>query len=488
MKKKIFISLLILTIGFIAGGISIYRSMEKGNAQLEDIITLQHIGMLREKALHNLKVVQADLLLKGSPFSTNLDNFIEHVEEMDSTISTCFECHHEPDVQERLEIFAKKVARYKKNLSRVYTIRSNEERLNQERQIAHSQGTEIVAEMTDMIAFASGRFTKKLKLARREIVNTKMLLALLLTLGPLIVLGITLFFFRDFTASLSALTKATSSLKNGNLNYRIEEQLKDEFKELSTDFNDMAMSIKDQYARMQNAERLAVVGEIAAGLAHEVRNPLAGIRLTIQFLDGKLELTNVSKTLFKEMTTELDRVENLLESLLRYARPPQPELTSVNINTVLENALQSMQYSLKGAEKNRRNKEINIISRLDENLPEINADPSQLLQVFLNLLLNAVDAIPQSGTIRAKTSKLPSGHVEVEISDTGEGIPEEQISSIFEPFFTTKTKGTGLGLAICKRLIDQQSGTVSVANNSKGGVTFTIKFPVKTETHPGQLN
>jgi two-component system sensor histidine kinase AtoS len=126
-------------------------------------------------------------------------------------------------------------------------------------------------------------------------------------------------------------------------------------------------------------------------------------------------------------------------------------------------------------------KDINFAKDFDADIPEICADPGQLQQVFLNLILNATDAIREQGAISIKTAATPDGFVEIRISDTGQGIDPKALGMVFNPFFTSKSKGTGLGLAICKRLIEQQGGTISALNNPEGGATFVITLPVKNK-------
>ncbi len=477
MKNKIFIVFFLLTICFSAGAFFIHLSMEKFTSQLEEIIVLQHISMGREKTLHSLNVVQSDLLLKDSPFATNLDTFVEHVEKMDQDVLSCFDCHHEPAVQERLDNFAEKISVYMSNLSRVYTLRSNVERLNRERNNAHQEGEEIVMEMTDMVAFASGGFSRKLELTRKEIMRSRKLLDLLLILGSFFFLGSMVFLMKYFYSSVVIFSKATRTVNNGDWSYRIDNCVPGEFKELADGFNQMAKSLENKCYESQHLDRLTVVGELATGFIQEVREPLNGIKRSVEFLDGKLDLNEINKTLFQQIMSEIDRVGNILESLLSYARQDLPQYKSVNVNTILESALKSTRYSLKGDRQDGNNVDINITYELDKYLPQIKADSSQLLQLFLNLLLHAVGVTKPQGTISACTSIQPSGHIQVEIADSGPAISDTEIVEIFDPFLVSK--GVRHGLVICKQLVEQQGGTISVTNREQGGVVFTILFPIK---------
>lgn len=302
-------------------------------------------------------------------------------------------------------------------------------------------------------------------------------------LGPLIIIFTAFYYFRNFTQSILILTNATRKIKEGNIDYRIKNQLKDEFREMATSFNDMAISLKEQRQKIQQAERLAAVGELAAGLAHEVKNPLAGIKVSIEVLKSELDLAQEDKEIFLRIINEINRIESLLKNMLNYARPLKPQPESIRIHEILDNIIKTSEYSLKSpGDTSRLTRNINFVKDYAADFPEIDADPAQMQQVLLNLVLNGIDAINESGTITVKTAQVPDEAVQIRISDTGKGIAPEILGKVFNPFFTTKSKGNGLGLAICKRLVEQHNGTIEVFNNPEGGVTFVITLPEKQET------
>jgi len=244
---------------------------------------------------------------------------------------------------------------------------------------------------------------------------------------------------------------------------------------------------KQAQEALQRAEQLVRVGEMAAGLAHEIKNPLAGIKVSIEVLAGELELKSEDRDVFRRIVDEINRIQDLLKSLLNYARPPAPQLAPLDVNKVIEAAVKTAEFSLKSPTRKSRSgatKEIQFVTDLSDRLPQIAADPTQLQQVILNLLLNAVDAIRQAGTISVATTGPMEGSIQIVVSDTGKGIDEGDLDKIFQPFFTTKPagKGTGLGLSICKRLIEQQDGTIDVARNAEGGLRFTINLSVGQES------
>jgi two-component system sensor histidine kinase AtoS len=229
---------------------------------------------------------------------------------------------------------------------------------------------------------------------------------------------------------------------------------------------------------LQRTEHIKCAGELSTGLAHEIKNPLAGIKLSIEVLSHSLEksLTAEDKDIFSRVIEEIKRIESLIKGLLNFARPPLPQFVKTDVNAVLESVaglvLQN-QSRTPGASRS-----IDLVRDLDSHLPEIMADPMQLRQVFMNLILNAVDAMKEGGNLGIRTRFDDANlSVRVELSDTGRGIDSAVMGKLFQPFFTTKSKGTGLGLAISKRLVEDHGGKISIEQNSAGGATFIIMLP-----------
>jgi two-component system sensor histidine kinase AtoS len=242
----------------------------------------------------------------------------------------------------------------------------------------------------------------------------------------------------------------------------------------------MASSLKEHYLRMQWAEQVVVLGELAGGLAHEIKNPIAGIKGAIEVLSSSTSLPKGNKDILLKVIEQIERIEVLLKSLLNFAQPPKPAFLYVDVNHVLDTTISLAEKHPLLLSNNSRS--ITIVRAFDSCLPKIMADPIQLQQVFMNLLLNAADAIPGGGTLTAQTLlDRTSRFLRITITDTGKGIDKSIINKIFLPFFTTKPKGTGLGLAITKRLVEQHGGSIHVVNNPGGGASFTIDLPIKAE-------
>jgi PAS domain S-box-containing protein len=229
---------------------------------------------------------------------------------------------------------------------------------------------------------------------------------------------------------------------------------------------------------LQRAEQLKVAGALAAGLTHELKNYLAGIKVSAEVLLDELVLSEDHQMVLRNMITEIRQMELLMKELLNFARPSMPQLVPVTVNAILDSA---MAFSLKNVcGPLRAPNSVTIIKAFGTNLPRTMADPMKLQQAFMNLLLNAVDAMPNGGTLSVKTSYDPDEPlIRIGIADTGGGIGKEVLDRLFEPFFTTKPRGTGLGLPITKRLIEQHGGSISVRSAPETGTTFEISLPVR---------
>jgi two-component system sensor histidine kinase AtoS len=223
---------------------------------------------------------------------------------------------------------------------------------------------------------------------------------------------------------------------------------------------------------LQRTEQLKMCGEMAVGMAHEIKNPLAGIKVSIEILLDELTLADNDREVLLKVLSEIKRLELLIKALLNFAKPPKPQFSLVDIQAILESVTS---FSL----KNPDFASIRVLRQYDECFPKTMADPMQLQQVFMNLILNAVEAMPHGGTLELKTfHDKATQSLQIMISDTGDGIGDEMKDKIFQPFFTTKSKGTGLGLAITKRLIEQHGGNIIAENNYPKGTAFKISFPL----------
>ncbi len=229
--------------------------------------------------------------------------------------------------------------------------------------------------------------------------------------------------------------------------------------------------------QLLQSQKLASIGELSAGIAHEINNPLAIIRQEAEWLLHLLKNEppqdlGEMKTCLAEIVHQVDRGREITHNLLNFARRRQPVVQAVDLNRLIEDMALLV-------EKEAQNHRIIISKQFQPDLPVITSDAPLLRQVVLNLLNNAIQAIGQDGTVTIVTQAGENHQVMIHINDTGCGIPKEQLAQIFDPFFTTKPqgKGTGLGLSICHGIIERLGGRISVASEVGQGSSFTIKLP-----------
>ena len=229
------------------------------------------------------------------------------------------------------------------------------------------------------------------------------------------------------------------------------------------------------YEQMKRADRLASIGEMAAGIAHEIKNPLAGIAGVIQVLKKEQAVGDPKRMVLEEVLSQVERMDKAVRNLLSFARPPEPRMTLVDINELIGKLLDFLapQFAKNSILAERR---------LATGLPWLTLDPDLIQQAFINIALNAIQAMPRGGKfiVESRANKPTAdepGSVEIVFTDSGKGISVENLNRIFNPFFTTRQQGTGLGLSITQRIIEQHSGEINVISSSENGASFTITFP-----------
>lgn len=486
MKKKIIISFLILFLLFLAGVVTTLHIINKTTSNLTALLTLHKVEVIRQELVISVQTVQSNLYTTGTLFGKELNIIVDNVLKLRDRARTCTDCHHEPRVEKEILHLQELIEQYQESLSYFITSTADTERIKRLQSLAADIGDTIIQKSQWMAITASEALRQKTSAAMKKVAASKKILIGTLAFSFIVGIFISLSFIKSITRPIAELLSATREIKAGKLKYRIEEKLQDEFGELAASFNDMAASLKEQCTKMQETERLAVVGELAAGMAHEIKNPMAGIKVSMEVLSQEASLDPEDKEVLLRVINEIDRINALLKGLLNYARPPKPETVSLDINQVLESTIKSVRYSLRtpSSKAEKLRKQIEFVKSFSPDLPRIIADPGQLQQIFLNLLLNAVDSISERGTITIQTRETSGGDVQITIADDGKGIDSQSLEEIFKPFFTTKTQGTGLGLAITKRLVEQHhGGSITVSNTPGGkGVVFTITFSVEPKS------
>jgi two-component system, NtrC family, sensor kinase len=303
--------------------------------------------------------------------------------------------------------------------------------------------------------------------------------------GALVAFGLASFISGKISVSIKKLAAASDQVAHGNLDARVEIRSHDELRELADAFNFMAAALKKRdekvreftTRRIMESERLAHIGQLAAGVAHEINNPLQGIVTYSHLLLERVSTENGTRQSLEKIVKQANRCRDIIRGLLDFSRQRKPEKRLSNVNRVLEECV-----SLVDNQVLFHN--IRIVQHLSPNLPQVFMDPSQIQQVFMNMILNAADAMKDGGRLTLTTRHVPVEQaVEAEFTDTGHGIKEEDLDRIFSPFFTTKEvgHGTGLGLAISYGIVKEHKGTITVESQEGEGATFTIRLPVTSE-------
>ena len=711
-----------------AGGIYIITKIETATSELDHLIRLHQVEILREHLLIQINNVQSDIYLMGTRYANSTEQIETDINNLQRISITCFDCHHTATVIQRLKNLNNGVEFYKKSIGKILELIEDPVVRVKEGDTAFQTGQALVSQVNNMVHIANSKLADKTQVSIEHISRSKWILYAMVVMTPFIAAGLFSLLIREFTQPVQVLLSATRKLKSGDLNYRVEG-LKDEFGEVATSFNEMlealnenlhqiqeserryrtlfesagdaifiidiegekagdiveanaaaaemhgyrmeellklnlvkdldapdataeapqrierilqgewiqdeinhrkkdgtlfpveisaglieymgrryilaidrdiserkhmermliqakiewentfnaitdmitihdknynilrankaagkilglpsleeqtvkcyryyhgtdqppeycescksletgetvtcemyephlskfleirAMPLKDSNGELiglihvirditqrrrveealQRAEQLKMVGELAAGLAHEIKNPLAGIKGSIQVLVETASIAEEDRSLILKAIDEIKRIDILLKSLLNFAKPPKLHLMATDVNDLLDKAVA---LSLKHPSLSPGgSKTINVLKDFDPDIQEIMADPMQLQQVFLNLMFNAIEAMPKGGAIAVKTFLDDSDNVlRIAISDTGKGMEPQMLDQIFQPFFTTKRKGSGLGLSICQRLVDQHEGTLSVESAPGKGTVFTILLPVR---------
>jgi two-component system NtrC family sensor kinase len=322
------------------------------------------------------------------------------------------------------------------------------------------------------------------------------------TSGFLLIIGITYYMIRNITRPIGEMVAATHNIIAGRFDQEVQSNSPTEIALLAESFNAMLQSLRQMrgdleewgrtleekvrqrteelvamQARVAQSERLASLGMLAAGVAHEVNNPLGGILALTALTVEDMRDNDPNRENLEEVIRQTERCRDIVKGLLEFSRQSKSNTELVDLNKVLEDTLSLVT-------KQALFFNINLVQNLAPELPRVMADGSQFQQVFMNILMNAVQAMDERGTITVVTRRLVHDKcVEVAISDTGHGILPEQIDRIFDPFFTTKAsgRGTGLGLSIAYGIVTTHRGTISVASEVGKGSTFTIRMPIAAE-------
>jgi len=270
------------------------------------------------------------------------------------------------------------------------------------------------------------------------------------------------------------LADSAGKVAAGNWDTTVDDRSTDEIGQLARAFNRMTRQLVEQRQRLLQAERVAAWRELARRLAHELKNPLFPLQITVENMQRARErYPEQFDEVFREGTAtllaELSNLKQIIGRFSDFAKMPAPEMQPLDFNSVVSETLNLFGAQLAKAQ-------VTAALQLDPHLRPVPADHEQMTRVLRNLVLNAIDAMPQGGTLTIRTTQLPKGGVRLEVSDTGQGLTPEECDRLFTPYYTTKTHGTGLGLAIVQSVISDHHGRISVESQPGKGATFRIEL------------
>jgi signal transduction histidine kinase len=299
--------------------------------------------------------------------------------------------------------------------------------------------------------------------------------------GGVIVLGLILgwWFSARVTRPIEKLASGAREVASGNWNARVNVRSRDEVGQLANAFNEMTRQLAEQRERLVQTERVAAWRELARRLAHELKNPLFPLQLTVENLQrARSQSSEQFDEVFAESTetlrAELENLKAIVGRFSDFAKMPHPEFEPVDVNELVRSAVRLFEPQFSAVGRPPIAPEL----YLDENLPRPQADPVLLRRAIENLVLNSMDAMPAGGTLTVRTA-MHAGTVRLEVTDTGEGLTPEECARLFTPYYTTKRHGTGLGLAIVQSVVSDHHGKIEVESAPGAGATFRIDLPVE---------
>jgi two-component system NtrC family sensor kinase len=427
----------------------------------------------RQEAIDRVRVYNKDGEIIYSSDSTDIGHLV------DMQAEACYACHAEDRPLESLPISSRTRTFSVDEDSRLLGIINpiyNDASCWQSSCHAHAEDQKVLGVLDLTLPLD--------EVDRQRRAGTVMVVALAIVVMVAISLIIFYLARRFVLRPVELLVEATQRVAAGDLSTSVPVRSQDEVGQLAESFNEMTHRLAEAQRHIFRSSKLASVGRLAAGVAHELNNPLTGVLTYGSFLLNQTQDPELKKDL-EVVVRETKRCRDIVAGLLDFSRqtPSAPRWTDINEVIHVASGMVRHHFAL---QKTR------LVLDLQQDLPPVNIDPSQMQQVLVNLLVNAADAMPKEGgsvTVTTTPGVPPPGRpgpaVQLEVSDTGQGIPEEHLDKIFDPFFTTKgTEGTGLGLAIVWGIIEEHGGDIQVATEPGKGTRFTIRLPARERVPP----
>ncbi len=528
MRKKLIIGLGLVFFISAVSAIVVIKNLNNMIAN-QKLISAQDVIISKyNEMLFQMKGAQSELYRHQAGYSRNIDDLVNYIDAFDDNMMflsrkysshhhdiQCMQCHSQ--IEERLtslsEIFSgieSHIKQYKQNVS-IFITTDDQSQLGILENAATERGNVIIS-LLEKIRHAADKMRSEIRNRRNLLVNrSRSVITLTMVFAFAFSIAISLAVYRGITVPVNSLIKGIQKIASGDFQQRVAVRTKDEIGFMAQAFNDMTAQLQtmnkekdvllqtlkefneDLEKKVQEAteelrlaqenmvrtETLAAIGTLAAGVSHELSTPLNSILGFAQLTVSEMDDGSPAKGDLRLIEQEAMRCKRIVQGLLNFARPPIYEKKLTDINKIIDDTLTLVEYQ-------PAMKKIIAKKDLDGALTPIEADPLQLKQVFLNLILNAIQAMPKGGELQLKTANTPTG-VEAVISDTGAGIPEAEKKKIFQPFYTTKPDGTGLGLSISYGIVKEHGGEIDV-ESSPGQTRFKILLPLKNHERTEKMS
>jgi len=464
---------------FLMGSVIAVLYITRTTHRMDKLILLHQVEILREDLIIHVQQVQANIFRHKTRTGGYTDVLIAHVQEMDKAMDACVGCHHTPELTQGLMGMRDIANDYKTAISRLVTASANPRRIAEFERRTHDLGQELIT-MTQGMAFtANVRLQQKTQETMASIREVRGVLYMTLLFGFLLALVIAFVLARSLDLRLRKLLEATRRIARGDLQHRVEidDAQGSEFEELAASFNAMTQNLHTSQRQLVQSAKLAAIGELATNIAYEVNNPLTGVLGYTGLLLKSDDIPADKKEHLKTIERETLRAREILKNLLDFARRKPPRLVRADIADIIQDTLALIRGQAKMTN-------VEISTTCPSGLPPVSVDADEMKQVFVNLINNALFAMPQGGSLSIRCRQDKDGimgrdAVVVELTDTGIGIPEAHLDKIFDPFFTTRTdgEGTGLGLSISYMVVHNHNGRIEVRSAVNKGSTFTVILP-----------
>jgi len=474
MRRRIVICLGLLLALCLIGDVIALLALNQSIARFEELGQLYRIQSIRESLSFDGVRTERDLMARLIELPDSDEQFRESILRFKHALRQCSSCHHEPDVMARLENVKQTFGAFL-DASQETLESATGPKAEESRGEAVALANQVVIETTAMVEDAHLSLRAKTDDVM-SIVHVAWV-TLCATLVAALIFGgmIALHLLQRLTQPVTDLLELVEHSKPGGQSNAPSVAGDDEFQQLGAAFNQAYGRLESAQKEVQGAQKLAALGQLGAGVAHEVLNPLTGISCLVQLMrsEGGPESHTERLDLIKE---NIDRISKIVREFQNFSRPFGAErLTAVSVPGLLDRAVQLLGYD-------KRSQGIEMVRDYPDDLDPILADADRLVVVFTNIMLNAIDALGERDgpdPVLEISARREDDKLVVRFADNGPGMSTDQISSAFEPFFTTKPagSGTGLGLWVCFETIRGHNGTIALASREEGGMLVTVELP-----------